>query len=39
MNIDLINYRREKAKETLADVKLMFGQQFDCVLGLQAYAY
>jgi len=26
MNIDLINYRREKAKETLADVKLMFGQ-------------
>jgi uncharacterized protein (UPF0332 family) len=26
MNINLINYRREKAKETLADVKLMFGQ-------------
>ena len=26
MNINLINYRREKAKETLADAKLMFGQ-------------
>jgi len=24
MNIDLINYRREKAKETLLDAKLMF---------------
>ena len=26
MNIDLINYRREKAKETLTDAKLMFDQ-------------